>query len=106
MTHIEKVKNLESELISIVKTSYDNLKLSEGDAIEFTNPFHIYLTQNDFDGLIKVPVVVSGMMDNYILVGVSEGNEVEIGVDILESIYELAYIADNIKSGEFSILVN
>jgi hypothetical protein len=46
------------------------------------------------------------MMDNYILVGVSDGSEVEIGVDILESIYELAYIADNIKSGEFSILVN
>jgi hypothetical protein len=106
MTHIEKVKNLESELISTIKTSYDNLKLSEGDAIEFTNPFHIYITQDDYAGPIKVPIVISGMMDNYILVGVSDGSEVEISVDILESVYELAYIADNIKSGEFSILVN
>jgi hypothetical protein len=106
MTHIEKVRNLESELISIVKTSYDNLKLSEGDAIEFTNPFYIYTTEEHQDDLIKVPIVISGMMDNYILVGVSDGSEVEISVDNLESVYELAYIADNIKSGEFSILVN
>ncbi len=106
MTHIEKVKNLESELISTIKTSYDNLKLSDGDAIEFTNPFHIYITQDDYAGPIKFPIVISGMMDNYILVGVSDGSEVEISVDILESVYELAYIADNIKSGEFSILVN
>lgn len=99
MTHTEKVKNLERELISTVKNSYDKLKLGEEDAIEFSDTFYIQVTNLG-------PVVISGMMDNYILVGVSGGNEVEISVDVLESIHELAHIADIIESGKFSILVS
>ena len=106
MTHIERVKNLESELISSIKNSYDNLKVGEEDAIEFNHKFYIYITEGDFEDVIKVPVVISGMMDNYILVGISSGSEIEISVDIVESVFELAFIADAIKSGEFSILVN
>lgn len=108
MTHTEKVKNLERELISSVKNSYDKLKLGEEDAIEFTDKFLIYVTELGYisGDTTKVPVVISGMMDNYILVGVSGGNEVEFSVDILESIYELAHIADVIEGGLFSILVS
>lgn len=106
MTHIEQVRNLERELISSVKTSYDKLKLGEEDAIEFTNKFFVYVTEEHMDDTIKVPVIISGMMDGYILVGISDDCEIEINVDNLESVYELAHIADIIKSGEFSILVS
>lgn len=107
MTHKEKVIKLESELISSVKNSYDKLKLGEEDAIEFSEKFFVYVTEETYDNdTHKVPVVISGMMDGYILVGISGGNEVEISVDTLESIYEVAHIADIIESGRFSILVS
>ena len=99
MTHTEEVRKLENKLISSVKNAYDKLKLGEEDSIEFTNSFIVY-------DKYKSPIVISGMMDGYVLVGVSGGNEVEIIVDILESAYEIAHIADVIESGEFSILVS
>lgn len=109
MTHIETVmksmRELESKLHSTIKRSYDNLKLGEDDAIEFTDKFFVYVSESTYDNdTIKVPVVISGMMDGYILVGLSQDSEVEISIDILESVYELAHIADIIESGKFSIL--
>lgn len=103
MTNKESVQNLERELIGKIKTLYDNLKLEEDDVIEFRSQFIIMITEYDREDIpFKVSVTISGMMDNYILAGVSsEGSEVEISVDNLESLYELAHLADLIEEGSF-----
>lgn len=106
MTNTEAVQNLERDLIGAIKTMYDKLKLGEDDVIEFKTKFMTHITQYDgWDIPTKVPVVISGMMDNYILAGIAEGSEVELPVDNLEGLYDLAYLADLIESKSFTIKV-
>jgi hypothetical protein len=106
MTNMEVVQNLERDLIGSIKTMYDKLKLGEDDVIEFKTRFMTHITQYDgYSAPSKVPVVISGMMDNYVLAGVAEGSEVELPVDNLEGLYDLAHLADLIESETYTIKV-
>jgi len=106
MTHYEKVRDLERELIGSIKRMYDKQSLGEDDSIEFNNPFIIYITENDSyndDLPMKVPFIVSGMVDGYQLGGICNDSEYEMSVDLVESLHELGYIADLIESEQFKI---
>lgn len=85
---------------------YDKLKLGEDDVIEFKTRFMTHVTQYDgYDVPIKTPVVIFGMMDNYVLAGLCEGSEIELSVDNIEGLYDLAYLADLIESESFTVKV-
>jgi hypothetical protein len=106
MTHYEKVRDLERELLGSIKTMYDKKSLGEDDSIEFNNPFVIYVTEDDSytdDFPVKVPFIVSGMLDGYNLGGTSGGSEYEMSIDQVESVFELGYIADLMETEQFKI---
>lgn len=103
--YIDQVLNLERQLIGNIKTLVDNKRLGEDDEIEFNNPFILYVTEENTydDSSVKSSFIVKGMKDGYRLIGEHLGSEMELSVDLVESVFEIAYIADVLQSELFTI---
>jgi len=99
----EEVKNLKTKFCNEIENTF---KL--GETIEFTNPFTVYVTEdNEFDAsMVKVPYIVKTMTDGQYLTGVTHyGDEFDdISTYDLEDIVEVAYILDTIGDKQYKIL--
>jgi hypothetical protein len=101
----EEVKNLRIKFCNEIENLF---KL--GETIEFTNPFTVYVTEeNTYDAsYVKVPYLVRTMTDGQYLTGVTHyGDEFDdISTYDLEDIVEVAYILDTIGDKQYKILEN
>jgi hypothetical protein len=79
-----------------------------GQTIEFTNPFTVYVTEeNEFDAsMIKVPYIVKTMSDGQYFTGTTPyGDEFDdLSTYDLEDIVEVAYVLDTIGDKQYKIL--
>jgi len=101
----EEVKNLRIKFCNEI----ENLFL-QGETIEFTNPFYVYITEdNEYDAsMMKVPYLVKTMSDGQYLTGTNHyGDEFDdLSTYDLEDIVEVAYILDTIGDKQYKILNN
>ena len=99
----EDVKNLKIKFCNEI----ENLFLV-GQTIEFTNPFTVYIQEeNTYDAsYVKVPYVVKTMTDGQYLKGTTPyGDEFDdLSTYDLEDIVEVAYILDTVGDKQYKIL--
>jgi hypothetical protein len=100
----EEVKNLKIKFCNEIENLF---KL--GETIEFNQPFHVYVSEEDMSGYwIKVPYLVKTMTDGQYLKGMNqEGDDFDdLSTYDLEDIVEVAYILDTICDKQYKILEN
>jgi hypothetical protein len=101
----EEVKNLKTKFCNEIENLF---KLDE--TIEFTNPFTVYVTEeNTYDAsMVKVPYIVKTMSDGQYLTGTTPyGDEFDdLSTYDLEDIVEVAYILDTIGDKQYKLLEN
>jgi len=98
----EEVKNLRIKFCNEI----ENLFLVD-QTIEFNQPFHVYVSEEDMSGYwIKVPYLVKTMTGGQYLTGMNqEGDEFDdLSTYNLEDIVEVAYILDTIGDKQYKIL--
>jgi hypothetical protein len=100
MSHKVKVKQLKDELITGIQKEYTFL--TDNAPLEFKRPFIIWLTEYDS----KVSYAVHGMEGKNILLAKSELNEIELRLDEIESLVELAHVLDELESNNIKILAD
>jgi len=101
----EEVKNLRIKFCNEIENLFQH-----GETIEFTNPFVIYITEEDttIDLYTKVPYIVKTMTDGKYLSGTNYNEEEfeDISIYDLDDIVEVAYILDTIGDKQYKILSN
>jgi len=98
----EEVKNLKTKFCNEIENLFQ-----VGQTIEFTNPFTVYVTEEDMSGYwIKVPYLVKTMTSGQYLTGVtSNGDEFDdLSTYDLEDIVEVAYILDTVGDKQYKLL--
>jgi hypothetical protein len=99
----EEVKNLRIKFCNEI----ENLFLVD-QTIEFTNPFTVYVTEeNEFDAsMVKVPYIVKTMTSGQYFTGTTPyGDEFDdLSTYDLEDIVEVAYILDTIGDKQYKLL--
>ena len=98
----EEVKNLRIKFCNEI----ENLFLVD-QTIEFNQPFHVYVSEEDMSGYwIKVPYLVKTMTSGQYLKGMNqEGDEFDdLSTYDLEDIVEVAYILDTIGDKQYKLL--
>jgi hypothetical protein len=99
----EDVKNLRIKFCNEIENLFQH-----GETIEFTNPFTVYVQEeNTYDSTyVKVPYIVKTMTDGKYLEGVTfYGDEFyNLSTYALEDIVEVAYILDTIGDKQYKII--
>ena len=98
----EEVKNLRIKFCNEI----ENLFLVD-QTIEFNQPFHVYVSEEDMSGYwIKVPYLVKTMTSGQYLRGMNqEGDEFDdLSTYDLEDIVEVAYVLDTVGDKQYKIL--
>jgi len=98
----EEIKNLRIKFCNEIENLFQH-----GETIEFTQPFQVYVSEEDMSGYwIKVPYLVKTMTGGQYLTGMNqEGDEFDdLSTYDLEDIVEVAYILDTIGDKQYKIL--
>lgn len=101
MTNKQKLNLLKESFVNEIRKEYTFL--TDNVPCEFKQPFMIWLTEGYDTDVTKGSYVVYGMEEKNTLLAKSETNEIELQLDEIEDLVELAHILDELQNNNIKI---